>query len=148
MRYHWGLGVGHLYSHGHKDQPIASGNLSREDSTVAVRPELSDLDHLDHSGSESDHLIDSESLSSHRDFIPSHSEPEPDLVEQVEQTLAEEKLDSDIEDGWNSDLNQFSAYDLEQSVDNHDSDSDSENVMELFDHMFGGTQEMEFTSYD
>jgi hypothetical protein len=133
MRCHWGPGVGHIYSHGHHHQPIASGNSSKEDSTP-VRPELGpgDLD-------DPDPQVDP-SLSPNWELEPS------DLVEQLEQTLAEgytEKLDPDPEDGWDSDLDPYSGS--EDSVEDHE--PNSEDDMELFD-MFGGTQAMEFTSYD
>jgi hypothetical protein len=135
MRYHWGLGVGHIYSHGHHDQPIASGNSSKEDGTI-VRPEFGpgDLD-------DPDPQVDPS--------LSPNWELEPDLVEQLEQTLAEgytEKLDSDLEDGWDSDLDPYSGS--EDSVKDHDPDSEDDMDLELFD-MFGGTQAiMEFTSYD
>jgi hypothetical protein len=164
MRYHWGLGVGHLYSHG-----------PREDSTAtATGPdlELGNLDDADEPGLDVVNARHSEPGPSHRalQIITSQSksqsesphgkdnqagpdpDPSPGPELQLDQVLAEgyAGLDTDLEsdldsDGWNSDLDSDSGSDSEESIgqelDNLEDDT------ELFD-MFGDTAAVEFTSYD
>ena len=149
MRYHWGLGVGHLYSHEHH---TASGLSSREVDTT-VRLELSDLDN---SKSDSDQGLDSQlsarlssvSGKSCPDNCSATSESELDS-NQLEQALqaaegSTEKLEDEDEDE-DEDRNSESSYPGSEAE--HDDSEDDIDSSELFD-MFGGTQALDLISYD
>lgn len=44
MRYHWGMGVGHVYSHGEQKQDDVEEDMNFEEEELAAEGELSEED--------------------------------------------------------------------------------------------------------
>lgn len=134
MRYHWGLGVGHVYSHDnsasnpHKvpevnKQPGRDDNDALSDDDLALAATADDCDH-DGSGRN-----------------VSSSVPAADTIDDTNDPDYDSELDCD----WNWD-----DHISDDSEDGSGSDWDDLDDDELvdYDDMFGGALDIELSSYD
>lgn len=88
MRYHWGAGIGHIYTHnGHRLEPRASENPHHDsdeddivDTAVKVSPDIGESsDDITHEEDDSDHEGDSDPESDASSHDNPHEEEEDEM---------------------------------------------------------------------
>jgi hypothetical protein len=147
MRYHWGLGVGHLYAHcyGNPPQPCA---LNTATATVQQEEENADDVVCDAADVHCDETMD---LNQDDKLLASDDLPQDCASNSNE--LEREDHESDrgsSSDDHDSDSNWETDSDDDSDLNSTDLEDDSDLDLIDYDDMFGGVQDIELTrtSYD